>query len=610
MKTSQSFHASVNIPPNEYGHIITDRIVRTRARHTLEIIPENDQIEARTREYRFSMLRTLHEFATSFSDTENAPDATHLVQSFIKLATTLADSKALAFPLKIETAAEDSHAEVRSLEVEWDSHPFSFSNDKSANTQTTVPHHLLESVTHPLSIALLAYHFGGPVNAAHSARKHTWRCGPSSGASTPDFHVEGGVDGVFKDVRVTVVWEEQGPTLVGPTGKHDVFLTGDATPLPLAISKSIHDQDLHLPLNIIYNHGDATLYYDCQDPTVVRNSVSLDFHLNAVTTDTFQLLSVVPDQQDIDKLTLTALVTRFPVANYTARFQSLLYGKDAVAAILRKLASLHMPVVAPPVYDQSDHAITSRFQDYNNNNVQHIPFVISSRPSDIPLAGVYRSPVSFLDSICAKALRDIHRPIGHNLFPQNIIDQKREDARKFIRDLPEELISSQLANYANMLILIPYTSSDLLTTLSLHNLAANMERRCLELVAFGFVDPIVDMSSIAALASAFGAALNGLKEIHVNHEPWIEEADLMMFRTRCLYLFWCVDWFVCYLVNPMEGPFMMLDAQKLSGHLSTVRQEMAQTAHLLLRNWVAWGMFMEGLPQGGFFVRQSAGFGK
>ncbi|KAI8941270.1 hypothetical protein NX059_002500 [Plenodomus lindquistii] len=643
MIRSTSFLAAINIPYGEHGRIVTDRIARTRSRHALELQREDKRAENRVAKYRATMLEELYKLALDSADTEGAHEALQLVQKFMRLAITLADSKALAFPHEISKAlqvfesssfsARDEQSAVSEkseVKVGDNADVVKFDSDrnqqcqapvedvelftisasyKSEGTSTAVSHHLRESTTHPLSIALLAYHFGGPVNAAHTARKHWWRCSPKSLTSVDEFHIEGGTCEALNDVRVTVVWEEHGQTSTRPSGQHNVFLTGDATPFSLITSTTDDENGSVSPLTIIYDSRAATLYYDCQNPEVKRHSVSLDFHLNTITDDTLQLLSAELDKQDTEQPTLTTLVTNFPVANYTAHFQRHLYDKDNVTAILRKLLSLRVPV-APPTTDQSKHQLVLRFQDYNNDNVNRIPYAISSMPFDIPLAGSYPYPTSFLDSVCIKAQSDIHRPIGHSLFPQNAIDGRREDARKFIRDLSEELISSQLANYANALVSDPYTSSDLLETSTIHELAKRMERRCLELVASGFVDIVVDMSSMAALASALGAAIDGVKEIHITLEPWFEEMDLLMFRTRCLYLFWCVDWFVCYLVNPAEGAFMLLDAEKLSGHFVTARREMIQTAHLLLRNWVAWGMFMESLPQRGFFVRQSAGVGR
>ncbi|CBY00551.1 hypothetical protein IAQ61_011469 [Plenodomus lingam] len=645
MKCPHAFYANISIPPTAYGRMVTGRITCARSRHTLEVSPKDEQAEARIENYRIAMLGVLQKSAVDYSKPGEEGQATQLVQNFIMLATTLANSKALAFPLKIkgaieipnyadsplandencrgtedsrETAGSDSDVEksdsdryrYEKLHDSWEQdNPMSMLDYETKGTQRTVPQQLLESITHPLSIALIAYHFGGPVNAAHSARKHFWRCFPGTVATVPEFHVEGGTDEVLNEIRVTAVWEEQDQRVIRPSGKHNVFLSGDATPSPLGFSIPKDVKDLDSPLNIIYDHRDATLYYDCQDPNVVRNSVSLDFHLNTLTADILQLLSAEIDEQDIEKLTLTTLITEFPIVNYTAHFQRLLYSTDAMTTIIQKLASLQVPI-APPTCDRSQHEMLARFKAYNKDNGLRIPLSISSMPSDIPLTGRYASPTSFLDSVSLKAQRDIRRPIGHDLFPQRAMDQKRESARKLIRDLPAELVSSQLANYANSLVLTSYNGNDLLTTCRIRALATNMEMRCHELVALGFVDHNVDMSSMAALASALGAAMDGLKEIHVSPEPWVEEADLLMYRTRCLYLFWCIDWFVCYLVRPTEGSFMLLDAQKLSRHLNRVRGEMIQTAHLLLRNWVAWGMFMEGLPQGGFFVRQSAETGK
>jgi hypothetical protein len=94
-----------------------------------------------------------------------------------------------------------------------------------------------------------------------------------------------------------------------------------------------------------------------------------------------------------------------------------------------------------------------------------------------------------------------------------------------------------------------------------------LEQRCLELIGVGFVDDGGHLPSIAALAAAFGEAMNGLKQIQLELEPWVEGADLQVFRTRCLYLFWCAEWLVCYLVKPTPGPYMMINAEKATDGL-------------------------------------------
>jgi hypothetical protein len=40
--------------------------------------------------------------------------------------------------------------------------------------------------------------------------------------------------------------------------------------------------------------------------------------------------------------------------------------------------------------------------------------------------------------------------------------------------------------------------------------------------------------------------------------------------------------------------------------IGNARGEVTIIARMLLRNWLAWALFVEGLPEGGFWVRQTA----
>jgi hypothetical protein len=144
----------------------------------------------------------------------------------------------------------------------------------------------------------------------------------------------------------------------------------------------------------------------------------------------------------------------------------------------------------------------------------------------------------------------------------------------------------------------------LVSTANLQKYAKMLEQRCLELIGIGFTDDAHRLPSMAALVCAVGNAIHGLKEVQVVTDPWIEESDLQVYRTRCLYLFWCADWLVCYLVKPVAGPFMAIDEDRAIAGARNLGKEVRQIATVLLRNWVAWGLFVEGLPQGGFFVRR------
>jgi hypothetical protein len=170
--------------------------------------------------------------------------------------------------------------------------------------------------------------------------------------------------------------------------------------------------------------------------------------------------------------------------------------------------------------------------------------------------------------------------------------------------LPEDLISTRLAYYAPALVDSAYTIRDLTPTANLHKFAKLLERRCLELIGMGFIDGESRLPSMAALACAFGNTINGLKEVQIVAEPWIEDLDLQVYRTRCLYLFWCADWLACYLVKPVTGPLMIINADMAIAGARGIRREVCRMAIVFLRNWVAWSLFVEGLPQGGFFVRR------
>jgi hypothetical protein len=49
---------------------------------------------------------------------------------------------------------------------------------------------------------------------------------------------------------------------------------------------------------------------------------------------------------------------------------------------------------------------------------------------------------------------------------------------------------------------------------------------------------------------------------------------------------------------------MMMETEKAKMGALKIRGEVARVAAFLLRNWVAWSLFVDGLPQGGFFVRR------
>jgi hypothetical protein len=606
MQRPQPFRAAIQVPANICGRLVTDRVACRRHTRILEKKPKDTRNSARKEQYRRSILNLLvaaHAEANPFADRD---DTIRLVQKFATLAQTLGSSKAVAFLLG-DAEAVEARDEV--AEEDGNASDHSSPEQSSGPPTPSTSKHTCGISLHPLLVALLAYQLGGPVNAAFATHEHEWKVPDDVGNGVPSLYSEGDVGDVLDVFRVTIVWETQDGMTVGPLGNHNVFLTGDATPRPLVTLGSPAQDGATSPATILYDSGHAALYYDCEDPNVIRKSISVDFHLNRITDDDIRLLASPPDAVTPERLTLTELLTHFPIVNYTHHFHNLLFADASLNAILTKLSTFDVP--PPPIVpNTTHHQLSSRFELYKKENFAHLPPQIQRLEQDIPLTGLYVTPASFLDTVVLKARRDIHLPIGNNLFSQSPYDENKEWARKFMRDLPEDLISTRLASYVLALVDTAYTAIDLLPTGHLHKLAKMLEQTCMELIGIGFVDDGGHLLSIAALASAFGEAIDGLKEIQLEPEPWVEGADLQVFRTRCLYLFWSADWLVCYLVKPTPGQYMIVDAEEARGDILRMRNEVVRVATVLLRNWVAWGLFAEGLPQGGFHVRRSAGLGE
>ncbi|OAG23075.1 hypothetical protein CC77DRAFT_1017907 [Alternaria alternata] len=57
-------------------------------------------------------------------------------------------------------------------------------------------------------------------------------------------------------------------------------------------------------------------------------------------------------------------------------------------------------------------------------------------------------------------------------------------------------------------------------------------------------------------------------------------------------------------MKPVTGAFMIMDADTAIADARDIGREVHRMAIVFLRNWMAWGLFVEGLPQRGFFVRR------
>ncbi|KNG48496.1 hypothetical protein DDE82_002055 [Stemphylium lycopersici] len=601
MAPPKPFHAAIQIPAVLGGQIVTDRVACRRPTCVLEKKPADRYASARKAQYQQHFIGVILAACNQTEVFSQKTVAIKVVRQFLALAQTLKSSKALAFLFDMVDREEDR---LDASEDEDESNTNGSPCPGHASERPQLPtKHAWKDNLHPLLVALIAFHYGGPVNAAFTAEKHEWKIPDDFAKDQTCFYSEGDGGSIFDGLQITKVWETRDGKTRGPSGNHSVFLTGETQPRQL-VAVDAQDQDFaNSPATILYDSSGAALYYDCQGLDAVRKSISLNFYLNVITDNEIQLMGVSSQEYSCGRMSLTELVTNFPVPDYTARFHSLLFDPASLSAILTKLSSIHMP---PPsaLRDHSQSIREESFIAYKSDSLTHLPFEIREMDNDVTLNGVYPAPANFLDNVVLKARRDLHLPVGMNLIPQFPIEENQDAARKFIRDLPKYTISMRIAHYAPNLLAPTYTLSDLVSTSDLQKLAGLVERRCLELVGIGFVDESSCLLSMATLAHCFGAALNGLKEIDTILEPCIDEIDLQVYRTRCLYLFWSADWLTCYLEKPIAGPLMIADLEETGRNTAVVIREIHRVACILLRNWVAWGMFVEGLPQERIFVRR------
>ena len=591
------FHVTIDVPEEICGRIVTDRIACHRHTCTLGDVPKDVRttVKARYQQQVVNVLSAACINTGSFSKEYSM----ELVKKFVALAHMLDSAKAVGFLFGV--ANEDEPVEgTAGKSLVASAYPALVNNTRQRGYSTSK--FVDESFLHPLLIALLAFQLGGPVNAAFTTYDSEWRLPPATSSDVQAFYSEGDTGDFFDTFRITKVWENREGKITGPSGSHSVFLTGDNKPQSLVSIGAQTREGSSSPVTIFYDLRDAALYYDCQDPNAVRKSVSADFHLNTLTDDQIRLLVDPSSLTSPGELILSKLVTEFPILNYTARFHDLLFNSESLNAITTTLSTMTVPP-RPILSNDYKELREKQFEAYKNDNMVHLPPEVGRMEEDICLKGSYCEPTSFFNNVVLKARRDIRLPIGMDLFPQTPIARNMEWARKFIRDKPEGTILTRLSDYAQTLVETGYSTKDLVTTPELRGLAKTCESHCLQLIAAGFVDDSSQLPSIAALVCALGEAIDGLKEVQSSAEPRIEHADLSIYRTRCLYLFWCVDWLACYVKKPVVGPFMIIDVEIAKASLQAIQGRVGQMAGVLLRNWVAWGLFLDTLPEGGFVVR-------
>lgn len=594
------FNAALHVPANIVGRLVTNRVA---CRHHTQVLQERHQDAracAKRIEYRRNLLNAVLAACVQTEGFNQRDAAVKLVEKFSTLAQTLDRSRAVAFTFGDK---EDKEVVASPIEEQVIASGCSSPGLPSSQFEFSISEPVQEDILHPLVVALLAFKLGGPINAAFTGHQNEWRLPTDAARDTPSFRSEGDEGDFFDNLRITVVWEIRNDRASGPSGKHSVFLTGDATPRLLVVLTAQEQAEVNSPVTILYDCGHAALYYECDAPDVIRKSRNLDVHLNTISDEDIHLLNGEASGKTHGKPTLTELVTNFPIERHANHFHDLLFDSVSLDAILTKLDTFDVPP-APALLKNGQHLQEVRFDTYKKDNLAHLPLDVKRMESDVYLEGNYSTAARFLDKVVLKARRDVHLPLGASLFPLSPMEGNMEWARKFIRDLREDLISTRVAHYATALVDPVYTTRDLISTANLRNCAKMLERRYLELIGIGFIHDACPPPSMAALACAFGNAIDGLKEMQIVAEPWIEEMDLQVYRTRCLYLFWCADWLVCYLVKPEPGPFMTTDEDVAVAGARGMVKEVRRIAIMLLRNWVAWSLLVESLPQDRFFVRR------
>jgi hypothetical protein len=588
MVFSQPFCAEILVPADERGQLVIERVASHDQIYILHEAPQTNNCKLRYRQTIVDLLR---------STPTGSDNIGQLMEKFVRLAESLESTKAIALPFRDRD---------NTLATKWSDKIKSINSSKPAlmdPTELLQCKQIEACLLHPLVIALLAYQMGGAINAANTLHSHQWKSAEGSVPELAHFYAEGDTKNIVDDHRITLVWEERGGRSTAVPGKHHIFTENQAKPQPLTPFLWIGEDGSACPMVIVYDSRNTALWYECQDTEAVRINIGLDFHVNTITDTELDLLSGVSQgARGPNELTLTRLITGFPMCqNYTWHFNRLLFDTSSCEMILLALESLEVPhgdPSSPP--EPSKSQLYQRFECWDADNLAHIPDFIREFPFNYPVSGVYETPASFINSLSYRMQQDAHFFIGVDLMPQTVADTEREHARKVIRGHTEEKTSQKLAMYMQSLTIDQYDRGSLLPPAQLQAFAGRIKATYLDLAARGYTDGSFMLVSLSSLSSALGRALNGPKEIDVTPKVRVTDEDLQIFRTRCLYLFWCADCLVRYLAKLREGPFMI--NRLTQEEMSYIWPETLHMTELLLRNWVAWGLFVETLPTGGFTV--------
>jgi hypothetical protein len=302
------------------------------------------------------------------------------------------------------------------------------------------------------------------------------------------------------------------------------------------------------------------LVYESQEKDAVRHSLSLDFMLQIADDDLFDLFAT----PKVTPTKLSTLLLDHSISDYGYHFERLLFAPASLEALVEGLSSVDIAEVS----SAAEENLLGKADVWHNEERARIPAGICQE-YDTRITSISTSKDNFLSGLSHRAFHDLHMHIGCDFFPQNTVEEIRECARLWIRDMSFSQVSQRLACYKNILGTVPFATSCMLLTSQLYDLAFKIAQQCQELIGSGFIDPTGVLASLPLFVSALGKALNGPKQIEVVQELEVGFSDLQTYRTRCLYLFLCADWLMQYSNTPVRGLYMLPDADKVLCDVTT-----------------------------------------
>jgi hypothetical protein len=640
--TPQCFRAALNVPSAHHGRTVTERVVCRRV--TRHIPGPDTRIDDSKKLYREFLLERLKAGdpgskngaqpaldtpSTAMIDndiimedscdalfgentdmgTDSIPNSLdELIVKFLELATILENAKAVAFSdIIISQSLIDAHSITLPPDDSNTDHEASISK----YAQLLNPEPEFAQCIHPLFILLLAYRLGGPINASYTAYTHKWKPPQHSASAKPSDLIltEGDTKDFMTNHRLTFAWEMRNDTAMKPSGDHNIFPSGTVELTKMAYIREQEENADEGPVAILYDAKNSACCYSSPDPDVVRDSVSFNFQVPGLSN----LLSSLWWQDNADRalgsMTLTQLLTVFPVCDYASHFHDALFKPQSISTILSKLAKLKLPPVPPPTSTTLSHK--QKYRVWENDNQANIPTAVRDSPMPL-LTGLYPTMEPFLENLARIAAKSTHISLGVDMCPlecetlESETKSGGEEARKFMRDLNERDIRRVFTPFIGFFQAKPPKTSDLLPVHTLSGMALRLSKMSLDLSTLESIDPASKRAriilSVSSFTSAIGTALSSPLETTVNPEPWIDDFDLQIFGTRCLYLFYCAQNLTGWLWQ-FEKECERTGMHEKEKTVGRERREAVWTANMLVRNWVAWVLFVEGLPQRPFRVR-------